>query len=193
MSDSNTEDTWAYCRTDDSCEIAYHHLANQDTDPFLFLGKVVDQGHPQWKRYRKLLRRYPDVVSCLVESEHEKEEPNLLKLDWEEVGTGSGAEVCVFRIARSLSSLDKITAWLEYHSFRVGSYDRYRSEKFIPRWETQPVSNMGAYWSLDQYREKNPSLIVALTGIDLIQGYELILGFSENGQVVGASSVTPTK
>lgn len=193
LSEEAPDDVWESCRADDSCTIEYDHLANQLTDPFLFLGKVVDHMHPQWKRYRRVLRRYPDVMSCLVESEREKKEPNLLKLDWKNVGTGSGAEVCVFRITRSLSSLDRITAWLEYQNFSVGSYSRYRSEKFVPRWETQPVSNMGAYWSLDQYRAKNPSLIVALTGIDLIQKYEVILGFSEDSQVVGVSAVTPTK
>ncbi|MES0823861.1 hypothetical protein [Ruegeria sp. SCP11] len=193
LAEENPVDFWESCRSDDSCTIEYNHLADQETDPFLFLGKVVDKLHPQWTRYRRVLRRYPDVVSCLVESEREKKEPNLLKLDWDRIGTGSGAEVCVFRVASSLGSADRTLTWLQYHKFRFSGLNRRWSQNFQPRFDTQPIYQVTARWSIEQYREVNPSWLSSLTGYELIYEYRLILNFDQHFRVSGVGAGTPTK
>ncbi len=193
LSEDVPEDVWEYCRANDSCTIGFDHLANQETDPFLFLGKIVNREHPQWKRYRKDLRRFPDVASCLVDSERQKKKPNLLKLDWDEVGTGSGAEVCVFRIASSLKDSGQTLNWLAFHMFRFSGLNRIGSQKFKPRYETEPISQVTARWSIEQYRQVKPSLLTSLTGYELIYEYRLILNFDQNSRISGVGVSTPTK
>ncbi|MBO9410261.1 MULTISPECIES: hypothetical protein [unclassified Ruegeria] len=186
-------DGWGICRANESCFIEFDHLANQETDPFLFLGKTVDSVHPQWKRYRRALRRFPDVTSCLIESEREKKEPNLLKLDWEKVGTGSGAEVCVFRVASSLGTADRTLKWLEYQRFRFSGLNRRGSQNFQPHFDTQPIYQVTARWTIEQYRETNPSWLSSLTGYELIYEYRLILNFDQHLRISGVGVSTPTK
>jgi len=193
LSDNDPDDIWAYCRADDSCVIEYDHLSNQTDEPYLFLGYVMDSEQARWGQFRKAIHTYPDVQSCLVEEEQHKKEPNLLKFDWERVGTGRGAAVCMFRIARSLADVEKTGSWLKYHHFKVVGPNRSRSEDFISYRETEPVSYLAAYWSVEQYRAKTPSFIRTLTGFDTVLRYELIFDFSEASKVVGTYIVTPTK
>lgn len=193
LAEENPLGFWESCRTDNSCTIEYDHLANQETDPFLFLGKVVDNLHPQWMRYRLALWRYPDVVSCLEKSEREKEEPNLLELDWERVGTGSGAEVCVFRVASSLGSADRTLTWLQYQKFRFSGLNRQWSQNFQPRFDTQPIYQVTARRTIEQYREVSPSWLSSLPRYELIFEYRLILSFDQNFRVSGVGVSTPTK
>lgn len=186
-------DVWATCRSTDTCVIEYDHLSNQTAEPFLFLGYVMDSEQARWKQFRKAIRDYPDVQSCLTKEERDKENPNLLKLDWERVGYSSGAEVCIFRISRSLADLERIKSWLSFHEFRVLGYNRYRSEGFVSTRENQPVGVVHAYWTNQQFRERKPSLLWRLIGIDPLIRYEIVIGISEEFQVVGSSVVTPTK
>ncbi len=193
LAEKNPVDFWESCRSDDSCTIEYNHLANQETDPFLFLGKVVDKLHPRWMRYWLALWQYPNVKSCLEKSEREKKEPNLLKLDWDRVGTGSGAEVCVFRLASSLGSADRTLTWLQYQKFRFRGLNRRGSQNFQPRFDTEPIYQVTARWSIEQYREVNPSWLSSLTGYELINEYRLILSFDQYSKISGVSVSTPTK
>ncbi|WP_170349182.1 MULTISPECIES: hypothetical protein [Ruegeria] len=186
-------DVWTDCRPTDTCEIEYDHLSNQSAEPFLFLGYVMDSEQARWKQFRKAIRNYPDVQSCLIKEEQKKESPNLLKLDWKRVGYGSGVEVCIFRISRSLGTLDRIQSWMSYHDFRVVGYSRYRSENFVPTRINQPVGNVAGYWTVEQYRERNPTLFWRLFEFDLIYSYEIVLGISDEFKVVGTHVITPTK
>jgi len=101
-SQDSAGDVWDDCRALSNCTIDYDYLATQKTDPFLFSGYVMNSEQPRWSQYRRVLRRFPDVRSCLIEEEKEKSTPNLLLMDWQETGTGRGAEVCIFLIARKI-------------------------------------------------------------------------------------------
>lgn len=171
--------------------IPYDHLANQETDPFLFLGQVVDEEHPQWSRYKRVLKKYPDVRDCLLKSEQQKERPNLSLIDWGRVGTSHAAEVCVFRIARSLSDVERLLSWLDMHRFSHQGINRYASDTFTPRFETQPIYNLTARWSIEEYRKINPSLIYSITGFHLIQDFRLVISFDQEGLVSGVTVNTP--
>ena len=193
LSEDAPDDIWAYCRADDSCTIEYDHLSAQSDEPFMFLGYVMDSEQARWGQFRKAIRAFPDVQSCLIEEEQVKENPNLLEFDWETVGTGAGAEVCVFRITRSLGDLSRVKTWLKFHGFNVGKYGRYRSEKVPVRRDNQPVASMTGYWTTDQYRENNSSFLKSLIGFGTVLRYEVTISFSESGQVVGVSVLTPSK
>lgn len=170
--------------------IPYDHLANQETDPFLFSGFTMDRESARWPQYRRAIGRFPDVRNCLVKDEQEKEKPNLLLIDWDQTGMGTGVEVCLFLIARSLENVDRIRQWLEFQEFRRGPLTRTRTSASR---ENGPVSNMSAYWSVEQYREYNPSLLRTLTGFDMALRYEIVLQFSEINQIVGVAVVIPAK
>ncbi|WP_145974801.1 hypothetical protein [Ruegeria atlantica] len=189
----SASEIWSECRPSASCVIEYDHLSTQDVEPFLFLGRVVDSDHPQWRKYRKAIRKFPDVQSCLAKEEQKKENPNLLKLDWEGGGYSSGVELCIYRISRSLVTLDRVQSWMSYHDFRVVGYSRYRSENFVSTGTNQPVGNVSGYWTVQQYRERNPTLLWRFFEFDLIYSYGIVLGISEEFKVVGAHVTMPTK
>jgi hypothetical protein len=186
-------DTWDVCRASNECKIEYDHLATQDTDPFMFLGHVMDREQARWSQYRRSIELFPDVRNCLVEEEREKTTPNLLLIDWDRTGVGRDAEICIYLIVRSLSRVDQVVSWLKYHGFIVGEVRRHRSKDYIARFETQPVSTMTAYWSVEQYREKNPSWLRTLFGIDLAEIFEVTFKFSESNHVVGVRISIPSK
>ncbi|TMV09990.1 hypothetical protein FGK63_02665 [Ruegeria sediminis] len=153
----------------------------------------MDSEQARWGQFRKAIHAYPDVQSCLIEDEQNKKQPNLLKFDWDRVGTGRGAAVCVFRIARSLSNQNRLQHWFAYHHFEIAGPHRYRSQSFVPTRENQPVASMTGYWTVEQYRKQTPSIIRTLTGFDTVIRYEVILSFSDENQTVGASVLATTK
>lgn len=193
LSDNSKYDIWSECRSANSCSIEYDYLSNQKTDPFLFLGRVVNDEHPQWRTYQKTLRRHPDVESCLAKEERNERHPNLLHVDWAYVGTSRGAEICLFRIASSLGSIERIVEWLEYQGFRHRGLNRSVSPKFKPHFETQPVADITASWTAERYREISPSWLSSLTGYDLINSYLLVLSFDQNDKISGVDASARTK
>ena len=173
--------------------IEYDHLANQETDPFLFSGKLMDENHPQWGRYRKALHKYYDVRDCLLETEKGKEKPNLLLVDWRGLRSGVPISVCAFRIARSLKDLERIRQWLIYHQFRVSALNRIYGENFAPKYKTQPVYNMQGSWSREQYRRINSSWFAEITGFDPVYGYGLQFQFSDDLTTVGVNTMSSSE
>ncbi len=193
LAQNSDEDIWSECRETNSCKIDYDRLANQKTDPFMFLGKAVHAKHPKWKNFRRSLRRYPDVRDCLIKDERTAETPNLLHFDWQRVGTGNNAAVCVFRIAASLGSVERTQAWLSYQGFRFGKFGRMVSESYQPAYRRFPIYNLTASWSAEQYREVTSSWFAALTGYDLISSYTLVLSFDQFKRIAEVSVSTRSK
>ena len=141
------------CNSESDCRLEYEYLATQETDPFLFAGNLMNAEQPRWNQYRRALRRFPDVRDCLVPEERNKPEPNLLHIDWSRVGMDREFEVCLFRIGRSLGSVDRMIDWLNYHEFRVFSASRFRSEGYQPSFADDPIFQVEASWSKDYKRE----------------------------------------
>ncbi|MEW2917200.1 hypothetical protein AB1A64_09010 [Ruegeria sp. ANG10] len=193
LSENAPEDIWEHCQTSETCTIEYDHLSNQEDEPYLFLGYVMEPEQARWEQFREAIQTYPDVKSCLLKDEQNKEVPNLLKFDWARVGTGDGAAVCVFRVTRSLGDPDRIQNWFKYHEFEVAGPYRYFSEDFVPTSENQPVATMTGYWTTEQYRRHTPSLIAKLVGLDAVRRYEIILSISYENQVVGSTTIRIVK
>lgn len=154
---------------------------------------MMDADNPRWRQYKRSLRKYPDVRDCLIREEQDKPEPDLRLMDWSRVGTGKGAEVCVFLIARSLGDVELIYMWLEYHEFQVCSIERKFSNKYVSRFDTQPMMSIYASWTIEQYRTVNPSWFLSLTGFEYLLSYHLNIGLTEAHQVVGVNVDTPSK
>ena len=177
------------CISESECRISYEFLTDQNSDPFLFSGYLLTEEAARWKQYERYLRKFPSVQDCLVPEEQVSDNPNLLRIDWKLTGMQSGAEVCLFRIARSLGNVDRLRQWLEYHDFLLSPKNRIYSGEGSG---DKVVSNFSAYWTTEQYRLHNPSWIRALTGFDLALHYEIVFQFSEVERVVGVSVVIPS-
>ncbi|WP_372575202.1 hypothetical protein [Ruegeria jejuensis] len=190
--ESTSEDVWSECRADDSCVIEYDHLANQSTDPYMFSGKVVDKSSNKWRSHRRSIKKFSDVRECLVKSEQHKENPNLLKIDWDQVGFDHAAEVCIFRIARSLGDTQLFKDWFGYHGFNVVGPHRSRSESYKPRYRTQPMQTLSAKWSgaeyETQYEVRKGSLFKWFAQVYGIGGFAFNVRLSEGGQVVSVEA-----
>ena len=86
--------------------IAYDHLSDEKTEPYLVLGKPPVKGAD-----KRAARRWPDVRSCLMRSERKVENPDLRKMDWGKMRRDEDIEVCLFRIAASLHSPEALRDW----------------------------------------------------------------------------------
>lgn len=184
------------CLDPEVCPVPYVRLATQETEPFLFLGKVVDKDHPRYSDFRRALRRFPNVRSCLIEAEREKRRPDLRQIDWGLIENGQETHVCVFRIASSIEGVEGIKTWFRSQGFRVGELRRAVSEKYVPKYDTDPFYGISAYLTAEQVRKLYPyswywwleSLLEWLTDKDLSRGSSSTISFSHSGKVVGVRS-----
>ena len=181
------------CRALSTCTIEYDHLATQESDPFLLIGYVMNSEQARWSQYRRAMKRFRDVRSCLIEEEKEKNNPNLLLMDWQETGTGRGAEVCIFLIARSLGSIERHQQWLTFHKFRVKGLTQIFTQDFTPDFANQVVSYVSGFWTTEQYRALNSSWFSSLTGLEIVQGYQVRFQYSDRQLVVGVRANTRSK
>lgn len=153
----------------------------------------MDETHPRWREFKRAIKNYPDTHSCLIRDEVNTSKPNLLKLDWKRVGTGRSAEVCIFRIAKSLSTVERIRTWLEYHRFSKIQYKRRFPDDRILRNPGMGVARVGGWWRIEKYRAVNPSLLKSVFGLDLVRSYKLGIYFNEFGTVTHVGAVANTK
>lgn len=173
------------CQDIANCPIPYVRLSNQETDPFLFFGTIMDESHPRWRQYRRYLFKFTEVRGCLTKKEQEKVEPNLSLIDWQNVGTGRGADVCIFRIVSSLGTPERAKRWLELQGFETRPLQRLGHEREKHRYESQPWFLISGNWSVEQYREVNPNWFLELFDIDPVYTYSVTLNFSKDKSIVG--------
>jgi hypothetical protein len=165
-----------------------NRLSTQEDKPFLFFGTVMDQEHPRWEQFRAAIQGYPDILSCLRPEERAAERPNLLAYDWFRV---RGDNVCLFRIASTLGSIERVRAWMAASGMKLR----------LPRaWSVS--SHSGTYvegtWTLDE-ANRRASLLApsgrAILGLfqwlerkDRLKSNYFVtfrVDFDANGQVYG--------
>lgn len=175
------------CELGSECPIPFDHLSNQETEPFLTNGKVMDESLRQWRTYGDAISEFPDVRSCLLASEQQKEMPNLLLIDWAKTKVHPGGTVCMFRIGSSLGHPELFRKWFEYHDFRLRGYhlERYGSDGGA-------VSFEGS-WTPEEYRKRKPNWFVALTGLEIVNGVGRKVTYSRDLKVLDLSQTGSTK
>ncbi len=177
------------CLEPEICPIPYVRLAKQETEPFLFLGKVVDENHPRYGDYKRALRRLPDVRSCLTTDERDKPQPDLRQIDWEAIGNVREMEVCVFRIASSIEDIETIKIWFQHHDFSVGTENRFRTQRYVPKYHTDPIFGLQTTLSVKDYRKIIPrSWFARLIGFEGARSAGITMYFSQSWQVVGVAA-----
>lgn len=104
---------------------AYHdsagevvRLSSQESEPFLKNGKKIEPPHPLAEKYANSLKRFPDVRSCLLKAERSKPQPDLTLIDWNILSGVEDADICVFRIASSYSTMEEMHEWFKTQGFK---------------------------------------------------------------------------
>ena len=167
-------------------------LATQETDPFMFLGKYVDGEHPQFKNYDRIIRRFDSPADCLGPSARDQDTVDLLQIDWNKVGTGKIAEVCVFRILRSLANTDDIIFWLEHHDFTVTGPTKKSPGVIRSGQDIVNDKDILGTWTLDRFRSERPSLL-SFFGVELVNSYDVLVQLDQYNNVVGINAIVSTK
>lgn len=168
----------------------FAYLADQESDPFMFLGKVMNPSHPQWKRYRRPLKKYASVEDCLEGADGNAD---ALSFSWDTLKDEKARNICTFRAFRSLGSIENISAWLSANHFYVGELRR-RMKAGSRRTNTdKPVKVLTAHWTVEQYRMHWPSLLSSWLGLEQILSFEIQVYFSEDDRVVGSITRANTK
>ena len=106
--------TLATCYSAYSETMKYQTLANESDVPFLKHGEP-----PNKDEHKVAVKKWPDVRSCLIESERKKKTPDIRLIDWDQLYTVDEADVCLFRIFSSIGSVGGVIKWLEYHGFEI--------------------------------------------------------------------------
>lgn len=151
-------------------------------------GRVVDRENTRWRSLRHAIYRYRSVRDCLAVSERAKQTPNLLKIDWDAVGFGKGAQVCIFRIARSLADVDRLHGWFEYHGFQVVGPHASFGGNHKPDFKSEPTQSMAATWTEDQFKEHKGFFFRAFTRLYPVSGYAINLRLAGDDRVVSVST-----
>ncbi|MCV2893442.1 hypothetical protein [Lentibacter sp. XHP0401] len=167
------------CELGPECPIPFDHLSNQESEPFLFATKLIDENHPRWSQFEDALEQFPDVGSCLVEDEASKESPNLLLMDWKKTGYMIGSRVCLFRVASSLDHPTLVQQWMKYHGFRVGDIQPV----LYPARPEKKTRFVGS-WTATQYRKRNPHWFVSLTGFETVRSWAYSISFNSELRVM---------
>lgn len=156
-------------------------LATQDSHPFLFDGRVIDETHPRWSDFRRAIRDYPDVDPCLEEEQRGTAAPDLLAFDWNGISLlRYAANVCLFRVFQSLREPELIEAWLLRQGFRTWGFTDPQSRA------TYWALSLGASWTPEQYGSKvlaGRPLRPILEFLSIARSYSLGVYIGDNGLV----------
>lgn len=97
-----------------------NELSQQSSRPFSINGHVIDRQNPRWDQYESALAIFPTTQSCLQRSSKTQWGWNLAAIEWAAMTNNSDIEVCLFRIADSFGSPERMRSWLNDQGY-VGS------------------------------------------------------------------------
>lgn len=72
--------------------------------------------------HKVALRDFPDVASCLQGGHTAQDKVNLAEMDWDKINNKFEAEVCTFRLLKTLGGIENATPWLEAQGFRSSKH-----------------------------------------------------------------------
>jgi hypothetical protein len=120
--------------------------------------------------------------------EREKPQPDLREIDWDAIGNVKEIEVCVIRIVSSIDDIGTIKTWLQHHGFNVADENRFRTQRYVSKYDTDPIYGLTSTLSAKKFREIIPrSWIARLIGFEGMRISALTIHFSRSWQVVGVA------
>ena len=175
-----------------ACIVAESDLATERSDPFTWFGKPFDDEHPRYGDYKFVIPRFDSPVDCLRRGARNSNGYDILQFDWNKIGTRRIAEVCLFRIFRSLENTDDVLFWLHHHQFKTVGPSK-KSPGHVGR-DQMIINNadiMGT-WSAERYREHSPSLLSFL-GLEVVKYYYVLVQLDQNQNAIGVNAGTSIK
>lgn len=91
---------------------------------------VEDLGDPRFRvlderdktlDLKRALARFPDAQSCLVPGADAAVREDLLRMDWDLIGTDGEAQACIFRLVSAWGGSEDASAWLTAQGFKAPS------------------------------------------------------------------------
>lgn len=167
-------------------------LANEETMPFLFLGKQVmsynvddpKMTHMKYhkKRYAKSIERFSSVQDCLLKSEQKSPHPDLTRFDWGRITGEEEAEVCVFRVASSYFSPADMRNWLASQEFRAKTLTD-RKNVYV-----------GGSWSVEQYAAKwGENILLKMWTKAVAHGFGVTITYTLDSEIYSVDTSFSTK
>lgn len=105
--------TRAECIGQTEIQIPYKDLADEKTQPFVAFGSPLTPESYDFKNYQKSIERFPEVKSCLTQSEQQKAMPDITRFDWRKINNDHDAKVCLFRVFSSIGDPKNADSWLK--------------------------------------------------------------------------------
>ena len=115
-----SDTTYLVCPTESSCSFMTSGVSNQDSNPFLFYGKVVDQDHPRYNDFLKSFRKFPSATQCWKNTSDTN--PNIstsFDFDWSKIRSSEDLEVCLFHLFSSFSDVQVVKRWMTNAGFLI--------------------------------------------------------------------------
>jgi hypothetical protein len=133
----------------DTRPVPFKRLSDEKNFPFLMFGHPPSVWHKNqdYEAIRESVARFPNVRSCLIKSEKEKQIPNLTLFDWNAVKGTKDAEVCVFRIATSIGGIEGTKQWLISQGLGITDVMEIPASIVSLTGEQKPGTRINASWS----------------------------------------------
>lgn len=113
-------ETESSCKTEEACMVPYFRLSDEGQIPFKHKGRMLEPGDEPYRKFQRAVQRFPSVLDCLQEAEHESDTPNLNLVDWKNIKNAAEFEVCLFRIHTSIRDIEVSKNWFEEQGFILG-------------------------------------------------------------------------
>lgn len=144
-SDGNREQN--ICSINQHCVIPTDQLSTEKTDPYLWHSQTPVELRQKNLRgdqrpHLEAINRFPTVLDCLMPSERKADSPDLKLFDWTNMPDLASVEVCVFRVAASIRSVEGMKTWLESQGFRI-EVEQPFNRNTIERWGYDRLPGVG--------------------------------------------------
>ncbi len=178
--------------------IPREQLSSQESDPYLFMGNVMDPSQPRWSEFEPNITRFPDTSSCLMPDERGRDVQNLLNFDWKAMEGLQDIEVCVFRVAHSLDDVQLLRAWMTAQGYQIADGRQFCSDMYDESFPNQGVCSFEGIMAPDLFAEKTSifeemSLPWRLIYRKAARRHGLQFGLSETMQVVDVFATVDTE
>ncbi len=89
-----------------------------------FGNRVRPNDIPELGIFQKVaLRDFPNAQSCMKGRDYASNKFDPLNLDWNRINNKSEAEVCTFRMLKTLGGIENATPWLEAQGFKASNFN----------------------------------------------------------------------
>ena len=169
-------------------------LNNQESRPFLVMGRPMDSNNPRWNEYRDSIQEFKNAKACLVSPPIDVNEWNVIDVKWASLKNHRDIEVCFFRIFDTLNDPHLIREWLlfqDYGIFEIQSI--YEKNPVVqhalePRYYFEGLISKVSMESRVSFEARGAVSKLINSVLPQPDGYVISVSFSKNMHVVSIFS-----